>query len=229
MRVEILPEREAASQRIAECIAQAALETLRDREHFVMALSGGTGPWQAFRLLAQRDIPWERVHVVQVDERVAPDGNPDRNITHLRQSFLQGATGVVLHPMPVEEADLEAAARHYEQTLCELAGSPPVLDLVHLGLGEDGHTASLVPGDPALGVQNAQVAMTAVYRGRRRMTLTFPAINRARRILWLVTGEAKAAALARLLNGDSPDPAGGVGEERATLIADRSAARALHT
>src|SRR4029434_2837234 len=114
--------------------------------------------------------------IVQVDERVAPTGHPDRNLTHLRESLL-GLTSLrpeQVHAMPVEAADLNAAAEEYARTLQEIAGSPPVLDLVHLGLGPDGHTASLVPGDPVLDVSDADVATTRPYQGRRRMTLTFP-------------------------------------------------------
>ena len=140
------------------------------------------------------------MHVVQVDERVAPAGHPDRNLTHLRESLLDHAPlrPEQIHAMPVESADLEAAAKHYAATLREIAGSPPMLDLVHLGLGPDGHTASLVPGDPVLNVTDADVALTGVYQGRRRMTLTYPMINRSRRILWMVTGKEKVDALARL-------------------------------
>lgn len=224
MRVEILPDAAAAAARTAEVIAQLAAEALAGRARFTMALSGGTGPWQAFRLLAGEVLPWSRIHVLQVDERVAPDGHPDRNLTHLRRSFQNAAAGVTLHPMPVQEADLREAAGHYEDTLRGLAGSPPRLDLVHLGLGEDGHTASLVPGDPVLDVTDAEVAVTGVYGGRRRMTLTFPALNRARHIVWLVSGESKSRALGRLLRGHSRDPAGRVSEEQAILIADRAAA-----
>ena len=94
-------------------------------------------------------------------------------------------------PCRWKRSDLEAAAKRYALTLREIAGSPPVLDLVHLGLGPDGHTASLVPGDPVLNVTDSDVALTGVYQGRRRMTLTYPMLNRARRILWLVTGATK--------------------------------------
>ncbi len=227
MRVEILTDAAAAARRTAELMAQIALEALAANERFTMALSGGTGPWQAFRLLAAMELPWSRIHVLQVDERIAPDGHPDRNLTQLRHSFENGAASVTIHPMPVEEADLRAAAHHYENTLRALCGSPPQLDLVHLGLGEDGHTASLVPGDPVLDVKEAAVAITEAYRDRRRMTLTFPALDRARHIVWLATGEAKAAALGRLLAGGSKDPAGRVNAAHAILIADRAAAGAL--
>src|SRR6516162_1883745 len=181
------------------------------------------------RDLAGEDIPWNGVHVAQVDERVAPAGHPDRNLTHLRESLLERAP---LHPeqvyaMPVEASDLEAGASRYALTLREIAGSPPVFDLVHLGLGPDGHTASLVPGDPVLDVTDADVALTGVYQGRRRMTLTYPAINRARRILWLVTGAEKAGPLVRLRAADASIPGGRVRQVRALVLADREAASGL--
>jgi 6-phosphogluconolactonase len=165
------------------------------------------------------------VHVFQVDERVAPRGDPARNLTQLHECLLAHVPlrPQQVHAMPVEQADLDAAARSYAAVLCATAGTPPVLDLVHLGLGVDGHTASLVPGDPALEVLDAEVAPAGPYQGRRRMTLTFPAIDRARRVLWVVTGESKAAILRRLLAGDRTIPAGRVRQDRAMLIADRAA------
>jgi 6-phosphogluconolactonase len=177
------------------------------------------------RALAARDVPWPAVHIVQVDERVAPAGHADRNLTHLRESLLDHAplTPGQIHDMPVETADLETAARQYAAALRELAGSPPVLDLVHLGLGPDGHTASLVPGDAVLDVDDADVATTGVYQGRRRMTLTFPIINRSRQVLWVVTGKEKVPMMHRLLAGDASIPAGRVPRECARLIADRAA------
>jgi 6-phosphogluconolactonase len=167
------------------------------------------------------------VHILQVDERVAPEGDPDRNLTHLRESLLEHAP---LRPeqilaMPVESEDVEAACARYEQLLERIAGSPPVLDLVHLGLGPDGHTASLVPGDPVLNVKDANVAATGIYQGRRRMTLTYPVINRSRRVLWLATGPEKTGMLARLYAGDVSIPAGRVNGDHAVVLADRAAAR----
>jgi 6-phosphogluconolactonase len=181
------------------------------------------------RSLAREDLPWKGVQVMQVDERVAPAGDPDRNLTHLRESLLEHAPlrPEQIHAMPVELPDLEAAASQYAMTLEKVAGSPAVLDLVHLGLGPDGHTASLVPGDPVLDVTNADVALTRIYQGRRRMTLTYPVINRSRRILWLVTGGEKVEMLSRLRSGDQSIPAGRISREHALVLADRAAAGTL--
>jgi 6-phosphogluconolactonase len=194
-----------------------------------MAVSGGHTPWQMLRALAGEDIPWKSVYVAQVDERVAPAGDPDRNLTHLRDSLLKHAPLRPEHicAMPVESPDLDAAAARYSQLLQEIAGTPPVLDLVHLGLGPDGHTASLVPGDPVLSVTEDDVAVTRPYLERRRMTLTYPMLNRARRILWLVTGSEKAGMLVRLRFGDATIPAGRVSQEHALVLADRAAAGRL--
>jgi 6-phosphogluconolactonase len=181
------------------------------------------------RALAGEEVPWKDVHVVQVDERVAPAGHPDRNLTHLRESLLQHSPlrPEHIYAMPVEEKDLAAAATRYALTLRKIAGSPPVLDLVLLGLGSDGHTASLVPGDPALDVIDAEVAMTGAYQGRRRMTLTYPILNRSRRVVWLITGKEKAGMLKRLVDGDVSIPAGRIRREQALVFADRPAAGEL--
>jgi 6-phosphogluconolactonase len=229
MNIEVLPDADAVARQGAVIIASDARAAAAAQGRFVFAVSGGQTPWQMLRYLAAEDVPWDKVHVVQTDERVAPAGHPDRNFTHLRESLLAHAPIAPdhVHPMPVEEADLETAARRYAETLQKVAGSPPVLDLVHLGLGPDGHTASLVPGDPVLDVTDADVAVTGVYQGRRRMTLTYPIINRSRHILWLVTGESKAAMLVRLRDGDTTIPAGRARREGATVLADRAAAALL--
>ncbi len=226
MKIEILPDADAVARKAAELIAAEARSAVAEHGRFVMAVSGGHTPWQMLRVLAKEKVPWESVHVVQVDERVAPAGDPDRNLTHLRESLLEHAPlkPEQIHAMPVEAQDLEAAAKRYAITLQEIAGSVPVLDLAHLGLGPDGHTASLVPGDPVLNVTDADVALTGVYQGRRRMTLTYPLLNRSRRILWLVTGSEKVDALARLGAGDPSIPAGRIQQDQAMVLADRAAA-----
>lgn len=229
MKIEVLPDADAVARQGAVLIAAEAREAVVTRGRFVFAVSGGQTPWQMLRLLAKEELPWHAMHVVQIDERVAPPGHPDRNLTHLVESLLTNAPVPAdhVHPMPVEDPDLEAAADRYAQTLQGLAGMPPALDLVHLGLGPDGHTASLVPGDPVLQIMDRDVAVTGVYQGRRRMTLTYPILNRSRHILWLVTGESKAAMLLRLRDGDETIPAGRVHRDRATVLADRSAAALL--
>lgn len=225
IKTAVLADAESAAQKAAAIIADEARAAVAARGRFIVAVSGGSTPWLMLRALARDDIPWESVHVVQVDERVAPAGHQDRNLTHLRQSLLEHAplSPDRIHAMPVESPNLEAASKKYAAALQELAGLPAVLDLVHLGLGPDGHTASLVPGDPVLDVTDADIAMTRVYQGRRRMTLTYPIINRARRILWLVTGSEKAGMLARLRNGDGRIPAGRIRQSDAVVIADRAA------
>ncbi|HUK15529.1 MAG TPA: 6-phosphogluconolactonase [Bryobacteraceae bacterium] len=226
MRLKVLPDAGAVAGRAAAIIAEQARAAYAARGRFVMAVSGGHTPWVMLRLLAREDVPWNGVHVLQVDERIAPAGDPDRNLTHLRESLLANAPlpPAQIYPMPVESADLAAAAAEYAATLEKIAGSPAVLDLVHLGLGPDGHTASLIPGDPVLDVVDRDVAITGVYQGRQRMTLTYPAIDRARQILWLVTGSEKTKALGQLLAADSSIPAGRVTRGQALVLADAAAA-----
>jgi 6-phosphogluconolactonase len=229
MKINVLADAEAVAQEAAAIIAVEARTAVAARGRFIMAVSGGHTPWQMLRALAGEEVPWENVHIVQVDERVAPAGDPDRNFTHLRESLLEHAPlrPEQIYAMPVEEKDLTAAAVRYISTLREIAGTPPVLDLVHLGLGPDGHTASLVPGDPVLNITDTDVALTGVYQGRRRMTLTYPTLNRARHVLWLVTGRDKAEPLVRLRDGDVAIPAGRVRQDRALVLADRAAAEKL--
>jgi 6-phosphogluconolactonase len=226
MKLEVFADVDAAARSAAALIAAEARDAVAARGRFVFAVSGGHTPWLMLRALAGEKLPWEQVELVQVDERVAPAGHPDRNLTHLRESLLTRAPlrPEQIHAMPVEAPDLEAAAAQYARTLQELAGSPPVLDLAHLGLGPDGHTASLVPGDPVLNVADADVALTGPYQGRRRMTLTYPMLNLSRRIVWLVTGSDKAAMLARLREGDPTIPAGRVRQDQALVLADCAAA-----
>lgn len=185
-------------------------------EGFSCAVSGGTTPWAMFAHLVGQDLPWERVRFFQVDERVAPDGDPDRNLTHLRACL--GKVPAEVIPMPVDALDLESAAEEYARLI------PRRFDLVHLGLGPDGHTASLLPGDPVLEVGDRLVALTGFYQGHRRMTLTYPALARADQLLWLVSGTEKRQALVRLIRGDRSIPAGRVEAGASTIFADRAAA-----
>lgn len=226
MNIEVLPDSGSAAERAAAIIAEEAWESIAARGLFVMAVSGGQTPWLMLRDLAARGIPWRAVHIVQVDERVAPEGDRDRNLTHLRESLLVRSRlpPEQIYPMPVESADLEAAAAHYGETLRMVAGEPPVIDLVHLGLGADGHTASLVPDDPVLHVEDADVALSGPYQGRRRMTLTLPVLNRARKILWVVTGSEKAEMCRRLIAGNRSIPAGRIRRDRSLVVADCAAA-----
>jgi 6-phosphogluconolactonase len=229
MNINVIADADAVAAEAARFIATEARLAVAARGRFIVAVSGGRTPWQMLRALAGEDVPWSRVHVVQVDERIAPAGDPDRNLTHLRKSLLEHAPlpPEHLYAMPVDEADLEAAARSYARTLEKIAGTPPVFDLAHLGLGPDGHTASLIPQDPVLNVTDRDVALTGIYQKRRRMTLTYPALNRARRILWVVTGGEKAPMLVRLRDGDLSIPAGRIGREQALVLADQLSAAAL--
>jgi 6-phosphogluconolactonase len=229
VKIEVLNDADAVADEAAAIIATDARIAVAARGRFIMAVSGGQTPWLMLRALANKEAPWDGIHVLQVDERVALAGDPDRNLTHLRESLLQHAPlrPEQIHAMPVESQDLQAAVSRYTATLREVAGSPAVLDLVHLGLGPDGHTASLVPGDPVLDVKDAAVALTGPYQGRRRMTLTYPVLNHARRVLWVVTGDEKAEMLVRLRDGDRWIPAGRVRPDYALVLADRAAAAKL--
>lgn len=209
--LEVLPDAESAVRRVASLVAQRAR---RDEDGFSLAVSRSA---RLFEALGEEDVPWDRVAIFQVDERVTPPGHPDRNLTELLDA-LPGEARPDLRPMPVDDPDLGAAAARYAAEL------PDVLDLVHLGLGEDGHTASLVPGDPVLEVRDRLVAVTGEYQGWRRMTLTYPALARAREIVWLVTGDAKRDALAKLLAGDESIPAARVFNENQLVVADEAAA-----
>ena len=216
LEIEILPDADAVAERGAAYVAERAQAAVAEHGRFTFAVSGGHTPWAMFAHLTGR-MPWEKVTIYQVDERVAPDGDPDRNLTQLRASLPPGGAADV-RAMPVEAHDLETAAADYARSL------PERLDLIHLGLGPDGHTASLVPGDSVLEVADRDVAVTGEYQGRRRMTLTFPVLDRAHRILWLVTGADKVDALRRLRAGDHSIPGGRVGAAIALVVADEAAA-----
>jgi 6-phosphogluconolactonase len=215
--IEVLADAGAVACRAAEIVADHARAAVAERGTFTFAVSGGRTPWAMFAELVEEDFPWEHAAIYQVDERVAPDGDESRNLTHLRESLPAESLSRV-HPMPVEAPDMEAAARDYAAQL------PERFDLIHLGLGPDGHTASLVPGDPVLDVDDRDVALTEPYQEHRRMTITYAPINRARALLWLITGADKLDALRRLRAHDRSIPAGRVDAERALILADPPAA-----
>jgi 6-phosphogluconolactonase len=229
MRIEALADADSVARAGAAFTAEQPRAAVAARGRFIMAVSGGHTPWKMLRELADQPLSWADVHVVQVDERVAPAGHPDRNLTHLHESLLAHCPlpPEHVHAMPVESPELESASRGYAATLQQIAGTPAVLDLAHLGLGPDGHTASLVPGDPVLEVADSDVALTEPYQGRRRMTLTYPMLNRSRSIVWLVTGAEKAEMLTRLYAAERSIPAGRIRQDRAFVLADHDAAGAL--
>jgi 6-phosphogluconolactonase len=213
--LEVVPDAEAVARRAADVVAEAAREAIASRGRFTFAVSGGETPWAMFRALAEEDVSWDHVGIWQVDERVAPDGDPDRNLTSLLPVIPVEAD---LRPMPVTEPDLEAAADRYAASL------PAAFELVHLGMGDDGHTASLVAGDPVLDVADRDVAVTGEYRGLRRMTVTYPVLDRAGLALWMITGRDKAPMVPRLLAGDRSIPAGRVATAEQLVLVDAAAA-----
>jgi 6-phosphogluconolactonase len=215
--IEVLADADAVARRAAEYVAAAARAAVADHGHFTFAVSGGRTPWAMFADLAHEEVPWQLCEIYQADERVAPYGDPDRNLTHLLESLPPDGDADV-HPMPCEDPDIETAAERYGESL------PETIDLVHLGLGPDGHTASLVPGDPVLELTGQAVGVTGEYQGRRRMTLTYDGIARAREVLFLVTGADKVDALARLRAGDISIPAARIEVDSIHIIADAAAA-----
>jgi 6-phosphogluconolactonase len=214
--LEVVADPAAVAQRGAELIAERARSAVDARGAFALAVSGGGTPVPMFAALGEYDLPWDAISIHQVDERIAPPGDDDRNLTHLMAALPEPGRRRV-NAMPVEAAEVTAAAAEY-------AASLPAFDLIHLGIGDDGHTASLVPGDPVLEVTDRTVAVTGEYQGRRRMTLTYPPIDAAQEILWIVAGAGKRDALAKLREHDPSVPAGRVANERMLVVADRAAA-----
>jgi 6-phosphogluconolactonase len=226
MIIEVLDNADLVAKKAASIIAEEARKSVALRGCFFIAVSGGRTPWKMLRALEVEDVPWKGIQIFQVDERIAPEGHSDRNKTQLYESLI-GHTPLLqeqIHTMPVMKKHSEKAATHYARTISEIVGSPAIFDLIHLGLGSDGHTASLIPGEPVLDITDRDVAPTGIYQGRNRLTLTYPIINRARKILWLITGSDKSAMLRFLLDGDISIPAGRVSQESAMVLADKNAA-----
>ena len=225
MELSIFADVTELARSAAKFVADKAREAVDERGRFVLALSGGSTPWKMIEALSKETVPWQATHILQVDERVAPEGHEDRNLTHLLSNLAQHAKIPAgnIHPMPVNEASLATACTDYAQTIATLTGDTMAVDLVHLGLGGDGHTASLVPDDEVLTLTDVAVATTAPYQGTTRMTLTYPTINAAHNIMWLVTGAGKSAMVERLLAGDEQIPAGRVNTKNARLFVDNAA------
>lgn len=228
MQYEILKDALDVAMRAAQRIVEASTKAIDKRGRFIVAFSGGTTPGLMSEQLAKSDCDWQHVYVTQVDERVAEAGSPLRNFTELSNRLLTRvripAENII--KMPVDIADRAAALHTFIKDLRAVAGTPITIDLVHLGLGDDGHVASLVPGDLALSATE-DATFTAAYEGTQRMTLTYPALNRARQILYVVTGDSKATVVRGLLEGDLSLPASGVDNDRALLLVDRAAASQL--
>jgi 6-phosphogluconolactonase len=225
MKTEIFPQAGDVAEAAAAYLAQQITAILATKSTFSMAISGGRTPWEMLKILAKADLPWQRVNLFQVDERVAPDGHADRNLTQLFQAIsgTPMVTQLRIFPMPVLAADLEEGCREYTQVINEVTEGKG-LDLIHLGLGSDGHTASLVPGDGVMEVQDRLVACTQnLYQGRIRMTLTYPLLNSAKQLLWIVTGSEKHEMVKRLLQQDPSIPAGSIRQENALLLVDQAA------
>ena len=213
--LEVVADPAAAARRVGSLVAERARRAAESQGRFGVALSK-VAPGLIDALVAGAPA-WAALDVFQADEQVSPAGSSDRNLTAILSALPPEAVDS-LRPMPVEAPDLDDAARLYESEL------PDPVDLVHLGLGLDGHTASLLPGDPVLAVDDRLVAVTEEHEGFRRMTLTYPGLDAARELVWLVTGEAKREVLARLLAGDDSIPAGRISNPHQLVVADAAAA-----
>jgi 6-phosphogluconolactonase len=229
VNVEVVADGEALAERAVEVVLAASARAIDERGTFAWAVSGGTTPRRMLELLSERrDLDWSRTHLFQVDERIAPHGDPDRNASMLDQALLtenfhRHNTPAGIWLMPVADADVERAAKQYSELLDQRSGSPVVLDLIQLGMGSDGHTASLIPGDPILDIDDRDVAVSGVYQGRRRMSLTWPVLDRAKELLWVIGGESKRDAVRLFLDNDPSIPATLPTQARATVLLDAAA------
>jgi 6-phosphogluconolactonase len=225
VRLIVSRDLEEAARCAAGELARACAAAVAERGRACIALSGGRSPLRAFELFACSPLPWAVIVVAQVDERCVPADDGRRNLASLRTRLVEQGRlpRTNLLEMPVEVDDLERAADGYAALLRERLGPDGEFDVVQLGLGVDGHTASLVPGDPVLEIADRDVAITRPYQGTRRMTLTYARLRSARERLWLVTGGDKAAALAELLAGAGTSPAVRLTREPGVVVADRAA------
>ena len=225
LKTEIFSSADQVAEKAAAYIEHLIRQTLTQKKTFSMAISGGRTPWEMLKILSKASLPWQRVNLFQVDERIAPEGHADRNLTQLFQT-LEGSplvTRLRIFPMPVTAEDLDLASQEYANLIHEITEGEG-LDLIHLGMGSDGHTASLVPGDAVMAVTDREVACTQnLYQGRIRMTLTYPLLNSAKQILWIVTGAEKQEMVQRLLKQDTSIPAGIVNQANALLMMDSAA------
>lgn len=219
-----MPDAKGVAVAGAGWLAERLVDCVQEAGETVLAISGGRSPWPMFRrLVSAGGVPWSHIHIVQVDERVAPAGHPDRNWSNVDEVFGQIVPSKNLHPMPVEESDLESASETYAQLLLNLTAGRGI-GVCHLGLGEDGHTASLFPGDPALEATDRAVVCTSeIHGGYRRMTLTLPVISSAQHVMWQVQGHTKKDMLSRMRRGDQDLPAGRVRRQHAVIFADQEA------
>lgn len=213
--LQVFEDATALADAAATFIAHRARAVQARGVTFTMALSGGKTPWATFDKLAHETLDWDATLIYQVDERVVRADNDQRNLKNLRAAL--SSTGAPIVAMDVDSDDLEEACRDYAAEL------PFFIDLVQLGLGPDGHCASLIPGDPVLSVIDRLVALAGPYQDTLRMTMTYPAIARANQLLWLVSGEDKRDALAKLLANDPSIPAGRIGPVSSLVLADRAA------
>jgi 6-phosphogluconolactonase len=224
--IEVRPNAASVAERAAELLTRYVRDDVARHGRATLAVSGGRTPQRVFEILATTGLPWELVDFFQVDERIAPAGHADRNSTQAAAALAAPLLRrpAAFHWMPVNEADLDAAAQRYAGELRLAAGVPPALGTVPLGLGADGHTASIFSGSPLTDGSPGEVAVTGEHLGRRRMTLTLTVLNGARRILWIVTGADKQAALAGLVAGDTSVVGSRVRRSGALILADADAA-----
>ncbi len=209
MNVEIFATPDDLAEAAARAFAEKAREAIAERERFVVALAGGSTPKATYGILA-RDyadaVDWPNVHVFFGDERTVPPDHEDSNYRMAKEALLDHVPAVSVHPMRGELVPEEAAASYEEELSGFFEGGPVVLDLVMLGIGGDGHTASLFPETAALEVTNRLVVSNPVLKlETTRLTLTAPVLSAARDVFFLVAGEDKAEALKEILEGDA-DP-----------------------